>query len=155
MNETVFIAATMIPATLLAISLYWVDVVRRKERLFRWASKNNLKLNKFRYPLVIERSAFPFSVSHSQHVFRVEVEEVDGTVRQGWVTDLQTLGEPARECEDDAPVRQAFFRSESRIYRRARCKRRWCCRPSCGFACLRTCAKTKTPVLSFTCLAIL
>ena len=85
MNETVFIAATMIPATLFAVSLYWVDVVRRKERLFRWASSNNLKLNTFRYPLVIERSAFPFSVSHAQHVFRVEVEEADGTLRHGWV----------------------------------------------------------------------
>lgn len=104
MNEAVFIAAIMIPATLFAVSLYWVDIVRRRECLFRWVSRNNLKLNQFRCPLVIERSAFPFSVSHSQHVFRVEVEEVDGTVRHGWVrvgSPLRGLWSPQADVQWD------------------------------------------------------
>ena len=85
MNDTVLMIAVMLPAVLLAASLYWIDIVRRRECLYRWASNEKLKLLAFRYPLLTEASAFPFSISHSQHVFRVEVETDDGVRHFGWV----------------------------------------------------------------------
>ena len=85
MNESLFLVITMVPAVLLAVALYWVDVVRRRECLFRWASNNNLRLVHFRHPFVVETSPFPFSVSRSQHVFRVEVETESGNRKSGWV----------------------------------------------------------------------
>lgn len=85
MNETIIIAAIALPAIALAATLYWVDRVRRREALFRWASSNDLKLLIFRQPLLTEASAFPFAVSKSQHVFKVEVESADGSRRSGWV----------------------------------------------------------------------
>ena len=85
MNDTVLMIAMLLPAVLFAVSLYWIDIVRRRECLYRWASINNLNLVVFRYPRVTETSAFPFSVSHSQHVFRVEIETESGERQFGWV----------------------------------------------------------------------
>ncbi len=38
MPEAVVVVAVAVPAVMLAVSLYWLDRVRRREALFRWAS---------------------------------------------------------------------------------------------------------------------
>lgn len=85
MNETIVIVAIAVPAVLLAAALYWMDRLRRRESLFRWASENHFKLLTYRQPLLVEASGFPFSLSKAQHVFRVEVEGKDGRHRAAWV----------------------------------------------------------------------
>jgi len=85
MNEAIVILAIAAPAVLLAAALYWIDRVRRRESLFRWASENHFKLLAYRQPFPVEASGFPFSLSKAQHVFRVEVESNDGRHQAGWV----------------------------------------------------------------------
>lgn len=85
MNETIVVIAIMVPAFLLAVALYWMDRLRRREALFRWASENHFKLLTYRQPFPVEASGFPFSLSKAQHVFRVEVEAKDGLHQAGWV----------------------------------------------------------------------
>lgn len=85
MNETIIVLAVATPAVFLAVALYWVDLVRRREVLFRWASENHFKVLACRHPLPVEASAFPFSLSKAQHVFWVEVESNDGRHQTGWV----------------------------------------------------------------------
>jgi hypothetical protein len=85
MNESIVTLAIAAPAVFLAAVLYWLDRVRRRESLFRWASENHFKLLAYRQPFPVEASAFPFSLSKAQQVFRVEVESNDGRHRAGWV----------------------------------------------------------------------
>ena len=85
MQEPLILIAIAVPTILLFGSLYWLDRVRRKEALFRWASENGYRLIAFRQPILTEASPFPFSMSKSQHVFSVEVEEKNGDRRHGWV----------------------------------------------------------------------
>ena len=69
----------------LAVGLYLLDRSKRKESLYRWASDSGLKLLTYRQPFLTEMSAFPFSLSKSQHVFRIQVETPDGEQQKGWV----------------------------------------------------------------------
>ena len=85
MNETIVILAIAAPAVFLAAALFWLDRVRRRESLFRWASENHFKLLAYRQPFPVEASGFPFSLSKAQHVFKIEVESNDGRHRAGWV----------------------------------------------------------------------
>jgi hypothetical protein len=85
MQEPLILIAVAVPAILLFGSLYWLDRVRRREALFRWASANGYRLIAFGQPIPTEASPFPFSASKSQHVFSVEVEEKNGDSRYGWV----------------------------------------------------------------------
>ena len=85
MNETIVVLAIATPALILAAALYWVDRVRRRESLFRWAAEHQFRLTAFRQPLPVETSGYPFSLSKAQHVFRVEVESNDGKQQTGWV----------------------------------------------------------------------
>ena len=85
MRESLILLAIGVPAVLLFVSLYWLDRVRRREALFRWASEGGYRLIAFRQPILTEASPFPFSVSKSQHVFGVEVEDKNGNHRTGWV----------------------------------------------------------------------
>lgn len=85
MNETIVVLAMAAPAVFLAVALYWLDRVRRRETLYRWASEHHFKLLGYRQPLPVEASGFPFSMSKAQHVFRVEVESNDGRLQTGWV----------------------------------------------------------------------
>jgi hypothetical protein len=82
--EAVILLAIAVPAVLLAASLYWLDRVRRREALFRWASTNGFRLLTFKQPLLSEASPFPISASKAQAIFRVEVESSAGH-RSGWV----------------------------------------------------------------------
>ena len=63
MNESLIVLAIATPALLLAASLYWVDRVRRRESLFRWAAENHFKLLTYRQPMLVESSGFPVSLS--------------------------------------------------------------------------------------------
>lgn len=83
-DHAVFLAMAL-PAVLLAASLYWLDRVRRREALFRWASDSGCRLLAFKQPALTELSPFPLSVSKSQQVFRVEVQDGQGSRRSGWV----------------------------------------------------------------------
>lgn len=85
MIETIVVIAMATPAIILAAALYWVDRVRRRESLFRWAAEQHFRLLAYRQPLPVETSGFPFSLSKAQHVFRVEVESNDGQHQAGWV----------------------------------------------------------------------
>ncbi|TWT30522.1 hypothetical protein KOR42_54610 [Thalassoglobus neptunius] len=85
MNETVLITLIAAPLVVLAVTLYWVDRIRRREALYRWSAQQGYKVLSFRRPLVTEASAFPMSASKSQHVFHVDVETPNGKRRSGWV----------------------------------------------------------------------
>lgn len=85
MQEPLILIAIAVPTILLFGSLYWLDRVRRKEALFRWASESGYRLIAFRQPILTEVSPFLFSISKSQHVFSVEVEDKNGDRRHGWV----------------------------------------------------------------------
>jgi hypothetical protein len=84
MMEAIVLMAIAAPAVLLDVSLYWLDRVRRREALFRWASANGYRLLSFKQPIVSEASPFPFSTSKAQAIFRVEVEDREA-LRSGWV----------------------------------------------------------------------
>jgi hypothetical protein len=84
MSEPVAFLAAAVPAVLLAASLYWVDRVRRREALFRWASAGGYRVLSYRQPAVTELSPFRVAGSKAQAVFRVEVEGAGGR-RVGWV----------------------------------------------------------------------
>lgn len=83
-DHAVFLVMAL-PAVLLAVCLYWLDRVRRREALFRWASAGGWRLLAYGQPALTELSPFPFSASKSQQVFRVEVEDRQGKRRSGWV----------------------------------------------------------------------
>ena len=85
MNETIAVPGIATLAVILATVLYWVDRIRRRESLYRWASENHFKLLAYRQPFPVEVSGFPFSLSKAQHVFRVDVESNGGRRRAGWV----------------------------------------------------------------------
>ena len=85
MQESVIFLAIALPVVLLLVSLYWLDRVRRREALFRWAAENGYRLISFRQPILTEASPFPVSASKSQHVFRVNVEDRLANRRSGWV----------------------------------------------------------------------
>ena len=61
MQEPISLLAIALPAVMLFISLYWLDRVRRREALFRWASRNRYRLVSFGQPILTEASPFPFS----------------------------------------------------------------------------------------------
>ena len=84
MQESVIFLAIALPVVLLLVSLYWLDRVRRREALFRWAAENGYRLISFRQPILTEASPFPVSASKSQHVFRVNVEDRLANRRSGW-----------------------------------------------------------------------
>jgi hypothetical protein len=83
--ELVVLLAVAIPAVLLFVSLYWLDRVRRRKSLFRWASESGYRLVDFGQPIPTEASPFPLSASKSQQVFWIEVEDRTGNRRSGWV----------------------------------------------------------------------
>lgn len=85
MRDQIVFLSLALPAVLLAVSLYWLDRVRRREAVFRWASESGYRLISYQQPVLVEASPFPVSWSKSQHVFRVEVEHSDGSRRTGWV----------------------------------------------------------------------
>ena len=85
MSETAVVLAIAAPAILLVVVLYWLDRVRRREALFRWAADEGFKLRSYHQPVLTELSPCPFSASKSQQVFRVEVEDPKGQHRLGWV----------------------------------------------------------------------
>ena len=85
MRESVVFAVMAAPMIALAVVLYLFDRIRRREALYRWACSQNLDLLSAQHPLLTEASAFPVSLSKSQHVFRVHVETKDGHRRSGWV----------------------------------------------------------------------
>lgn len=101
MQNSLVLLALAVPAALLAVSLYWLDRVRRREALFHWANQKGFRLVHFRQPVLTEASPYPFSLSKSQQVFRVEVEARDGTHRQGWVRlGTAWLGLAARSADE-------------------------------------------------------
>jgi hypothetical protein len=85
MSQTLIVAAIFVPAVLLAVTLYWLDRVRRREALFHWASTNGYRLLGFRQPVLTEASPFPWALSKAQHVFHVDVEHPGGQRQSGWV----------------------------------------------------------------------
>jgi hypothetical protein len=85
MREPIVLLAIALPAVLLFVTLYWLDRVRRREALFRWASRNGYRLVTFGQPILTEASPFRFSASKAQQVFKVEVEDGLGKRRSGWV----------------------------------------------------------------------
>ena len=85
MKEPLVFAAMAAPMIALAVVLYLYDRILRRETLYRWACSQNLNLLSAQQPLLTEASAFPISLSKSQHVFRVHVETKDGNRRSGWV----------------------------------------------------------------------
>lgn len=85
MNEAVVMLLVGGPLVLLAAALYWLDRVRRRAALYRWASDNGYRLLDFGQPIVTETSPFPLSVSKAQQVFWFELEDRTGAQRQGWV----------------------------------------------------------------------
>jgi hypothetical protein len=82
--EAVILLAIAIPAFLLAASLYWLDRLRRRDALFRWASASGYRLLSFKPPFLSEASQFPISASKAQPIFRVEIESNEG-LQSGWV----------------------------------------------------------------------
>lgn len=85
MNAMLLVYAIFALGVCLAVALYWTDRIRRREAVYRWSANNGLKLLSFRKPLVTEASKFPFSLSKSQHVFRIKVETSTGDSRSGWL----------------------------------------------------------------------
>ncbi len=85
MRESIIVLAIATPAVLLAVTLYWLDRVRRREAIFRWASRHGYRLIAFRQPILTEASPFPFSASKAQQVFKVQVKDGFGKLRSGWV----------------------------------------------------------------------
>jgi hypothetical protein len=85
MRDQLAFVVLALPAVLAAVSLYWLDRLRRRETIGRWASDSGYRLLSYRQPVLVEASPFPVSWSKSQHVFRVEVEDRDGCRRSGWV----------------------------------------------------------------------
>ena len=85
MREPIVLLALTLPAVLLLVTLYWLDRLRRREALFRWACRNGYRLLSFGQPLLTEASPFPVSASKAQQVFKVEVEDGLGRRRSGWV----------------------------------------------------------------------
>ena len=85
MREPLILLALALPGFLLFGCLYWLDRTRRREALYRWASEGGYRLVAFGQPIPTEASPFPFSVSKSQQVFWVEVEDRNGDRRSGWV----------------------------------------------------------------------
>jgi hypothetical protein len=84
MMEVIVLPAIAVPAVLLVVTLYWLDRVRRREALFRWASANGYRLLSYKQPILSEASPFRFSTSKAQAIFRVEIEDRTG-LRFGWV----------------------------------------------------------------------
>ena len=97
MREPIVLLAIVLPAVLLFVTLYWLDRVRRREALFRWASRNGYRLVAFGQPILTEASPFPFSASKAQQVFKVQVEDGLGKRRSGWVR----LGDAWRGLSSD------------------------------------------------------
>lgn len=58
MITSALVAAVMILAVAVAVSVYIIDRVRRKEALFRWASDNGYQVLRFSQPMV-ETTPFP------------------------------------------------------------------------------------------------
>ncbi len=85
MIESLVFAAMTAPLVVLAVVLYWVDRIRRREALYRWASDQGFHVLSARQPWLTEASGFPLAFSKSQHVFRVHVEAADGHRRSGWI----------------------------------------------------------------------
>ena len=86
MTETMILLAIAIPSILLLGTLYWIDCVRRREALFRWASASGYRVLSYRQPMLTELSGFPVASSKAQQVFHIEVEDCrDETRRSGWV----------------------------------------------------------------------
>jgi hypothetical protein len=85
MPDSLIPLAVAVPVILLLVSLYWMDRVRRRKALLRWASDHGYRVLAFRQPLLTEASPFPFSFSKSQHVFQVDVQDALGKRRSGWV----------------------------------------------------------------------
>ena len=85
MPESLIATAMFVPAALLAVTLYWLDRVRRREALFHWATSNGYRLIHFRQPLLTEPSPFPLALSRAQHVFHIEVEDGRGQQQSGWL----------------------------------------------------------------------
>jgi hypothetical protein len=85
MSESLVVAAIFVPATLLAVTLYWLDRVRRREALFHWATTNGYRLIRFRQPMLTEASPFRLAMSKAKHVFHIEVEDRCGRQQLGWV----------------------------------------------------------------------
>ena len=98
MFETIVLAAFAVTAVLFAISLYWIGRIRRREALFRWASSQGYKLLSYKQPALSELSPFPVSASKAQQIFRIEVEDRQGSHRSGWVR----LGSAWRGLASDA-----------------------------------------------------
>lgn len=92
MPESIIFLVIALPVVLLFASLYWLDRVRRREALFRWASSNGYRLLFYGQPVLTEASPFPVAASKAQHVFRVEIEDRAGARRKGWVR----VGSPLR-----------------------------------------------------------
>jgi hypothetical protein len=84
MSEAIVWLAIGVPVVLLVVSLYWLDRVRRREALFRWAAANGYRLLSFKQPILSEASSFPVSVSKAQAIFWFQVEGKAGP-RSGWV----------------------------------------------------------------------
>ena len=81
MRESLMLLAVALLSVLLFVSLYYLDRVRRREAVFRWASEHGYRLITFRQPILTEASPFPVSVSKSQQVFKVEVVDRAGNHR--------------------------------------------------------------------------
>lgn len=84
MMTNLLVAGVFVLAAACAVSLYVLDRVRRREALFRWASSNGYRLLKFGQPLV-EATPFPFTLSKSQHIFKITVADSTGSERAGYV----------------------------------------------------------------------
>jgi hypothetical protein len=81
---SVLIGLVFLLAVACAVSLYVLDRVRRREALFRWASEHRYRIVKFTQPMV-ENTPFRFTLSKSQHVFKVTVTDPVGRERNGFV----------------------------------------------------------------------
>jgi hypothetical protein len=75
----------VVPSVLLAVSLYFMGRVRRREALFRWASSQGFKMLSFRQPWLSDASPFLFYGSKAQCVFKIDVQDTSGREKSGWV----------------------------------------------------------------------
>ena len=101
MREPIVLLTIALPTVLLFATLYVLDRVRRREALFRWASRNGYRLVAFGQPILTEASPFPVSVSKAQQVFKVEVEDALGKRRSGWVRLGDAWRGPAADRADE------------------------------------------------------
>lgn len=87
MLQMILVPTMIGSAIVLCGLLYWLDRVRRREALYRWASSNGYRVLSFKQPMITELSGFPVSASKAQQVFKVEVEDCGDhcTRRSGWV----------------------------------------------------------------------